>query len=81
MKWIKGMPEKTGYYWLRITVNEDVVSTPAIVRIDAEPGLLPEMRLVASGARYTYREAEKELLEVYKSARLDFFGPVTPPEA
>ena len=72
--------KKGGYYWLRITVNEDVVSEPAIVHIDAEPGVLPEMRLIGSAARYTYREAEEELLEVYNSAKLEFMGPIVPPE-
>ena len=80
MKWTKEMPEKAGYYWLRISVNEAVVSDPVIVRIDAEPGCLPEMKLVGSGARYTHREAEEELLEAYKSAELDFIGPIAPPE-
>ena len=79
MRWTKVMPEKAGYYWFRMTVDK-FAREPVLVHIDAEPGCLPEMKLVGSASSYTYREAEKELLEVYKSAKLEFMGPIVPPE-
>ena len=79
MKWMKGMPVRDGHFWLRIVAN-DYESEPVIVRVNVEPGCVPQMKLIGSGISYTPQEAKEELLEKFKTVDLYFMGPITPPE-
>jgi hypothetical protein len=72
------MPEKEGFYWLRITADKNAKS-PVVVYVSAEPGTSPKMQLIGTATSYTQREAEAEILEIYKDVRLDFFGPIQSP--
>ena len=79
MKWMRGMPVRDGYFWLRI-VADDHEFEPTIVRVNVKPGCMPQMKVIGSEISYTSQDAIKELLERFKTVDLYFMGPITPPE-